>query len=175
MALLTGCLLTLGTSKTLEGKRLKAPRVTATGALEFKDEVRTVLVENKGNQGCFSRQVLDFKSTIQVRNKGDKPVTLTPKDVQLAVDGKSVSVTLVRFMYTKGRAPYLGKTLPPGLVGKLTVRARKILPKKRLKKIDRIQLDLKTSDLSLSAVYEGIRKLPVKSMRGGGGGTLGTK
>jgi hypothetical protein len=172
VGLLTLAALTcLGTSKSLIGKKLVSPRIQASSGVTVVGKPTAALQENVNNQGCFSRQQIDFALRAEIRNETNAALRVHPDWIEVVVGfekkQQTIRVLSARFSVPDAQKKPVGdgKTLGPKAQGKLLLRAPAVFSKKRLKEVRwvRINADLRGARLILE--FRDINKLKTETMR----------
>lgn len=159
----TAMTLALGTSKVLHGKRLVPPRPELPPAVRLEGQLEAWLRENVNNQGCFSRQWLDFTVQMTLSNTGQDPLTVDPRSTSLTVDGRRFPVETATFtLRGKGaEGTQSSPTLPGGARGELYVRTSRLLPKSALESVREARLIIPLGRGAIRLAFPAIGELPV--------------
>ncbi len=161
----------LGTSKTLFGKKLIAPRIQAPPGVTVIGKPTAALKENVNNQGCFARQQIDFALRVEIRNETDAALRVHPDWIQVVLgfekQQQTFRVLTARFLVTDAQKKQIGdgKTLAPATQGTLLVRAPAIFSKKRLKQVRWVRLSADLRGARLVLEFRNIDQLKTETMR----------
>lgn len=163
VALLAAGLLTLATSKRLSGKLLERPEIRVSSLAAVKGRPLMMFSENVNNQGCFSRQVLDFILNLELENLGCEPLMIKVEEVELLVDGKRRKVTAAFFRVLDQDMSHSAQKseLAAKSRGTLIIKAERILPKSALKSISTVELRVSSYGGWLTVRHKGIEKIPM--------------